>query len=137
MLREGQQKRWIEAGPIGDELDILAINGKREIVCVELKHKSNSDLYYGPFQAAVYRDAFVAAASSIAADMERLARQKMALGLLPAAAAPLLAIARPIAVRAMLIVVGQPSKEVMRRLEQSLDSCTGVECLILPDGDTR
>jgi hypothetical protein len=133
LLFDRQVPTWSRPKSIGDELDLLAINRQREIVCIELKHKSNSDLHYGPFQAAIYRDAFMAAATSIAADLERLARQKIALGLLPAAAANLFPIAKPIKVGGILAVVGRPSTEVQRRMETCLQSCVNIEYRIFPE----
>jgi hypothetical protein len=132
LLFEEQHPPWARVNPIGDELDLLAINQQRELVCVELKHKSNSGLYYGPFQAAVYRDAFLAVKNAIAADIERLARQKIALGLLPASAANMLPISQ-LNVHAVLAVAGTPSSKVQRRLEQCLERCVNVEYWQLPD----
>jgi hypothetical protein len=61
LLFEKQGRKWAQPKSIGNELDLLVVNQEREVVCMELKHESNSDgIYYGPFQAAVYRDAFLA-----------------------------------------------------------------------------
>jgi hypothetical protein len=104
------------------------VNREREVVCIELKHGSNSNgIYYGPFQAAVYRGAFLAAANSIANEIERLAKQKIALSPLPAVAVGMLRIARPTVVRAILAVVGRPFQEVQRRLRLCLECCENVE----------
>lgn len=131
---EKQNPKWARPKSIGNELDLLGVNRKREVVCIELKHQSNSNgIYYGPFQAAVYRDAFRAAMNSIATEIERLARQKIALGLLPAVAANMLPIAHPMVVRAILAVVGRPSPEVQRRLGLCLECCENIEYRQIPD----
>jgi hypothetical protein len=71
----------------GDELDLLAIGPDGELLCIELKHGGNAaGIYFGPLQAAVYRDAFRLAHRSIAGRLIELAQQKVRLGLLPARA---------------------------------------------------
>jgi len=69
---------------LGNECDFLAIGPAGELLCIELKHGSNtSGIYWGALQAAVYRDIFAAALSSISDDIKALVRQKVAIGLLP------------------------------------------------------
>jgi hypothetical protein len=128
LIFEKQDRRWAQPKSIGNELDLLLVSQQRAVVCMELKHASNNaGVYYGPFQAAVYRDAFLAAMNSIVTEIERLARQKIALGLLPTAAAKMLPMVKPTVVRAILAVVGRPSKEVERRLRMCLECCGNIE----------
>lgn len=71
----------------GNELDFLAINKKKQLVCIELKKVSNGDgICWGPLQATVYQQAFTKALSNISSKILTLAQQKIKLGLLPEAA---------------------------------------------------
>jgi len=66
--------------------DFLAIGPLGELVCLELKHGSNSkDLYWSPFKAAIYRDSFRRACqdTSFVRGLCEMVRQKVALGILP------------------------------------------------------
>jgi len=66
--------------------DFLAIGPLGELVCLELKHGSNSrDLYWSPFKAAIYRDSFRLACqdTSFVRGLCEMVRQKVALGILP------------------------------------------------------
>ena len=68
----------------GDELDILAIGPNKELICIELKHGSNtSGIYWGPLQTSVYRDAFTEALADISGGIKTMVNQKIDLGLLP------------------------------------------------------
>ena len=67
-LQSKNPKRWgqpstakskILQKSFGDELDILALNKRGDLLAVELKYGSNaSGIYWGPLQVCVYRDAF-------------------------------------------------------------------------------
>lgn len=73
-----------ESDNLGDELDLLAIDRDGDLVCIELKHGSDAaGVYWGPLQAAVYRDCFQAAVKSISSDVKMLIHQKISMGLLP------------------------------------------------------
>jgi len=123
-----QARKWAHPRTIGTELDLLLLNRKRELVCMELKHASSSaGVYYGPFQAAVYREAFCSAADSIVDNIETMAKQKLALLLLPAAASSMFPITQPAVVHGVLAVVGTPSIEVQGRLEVCLKCCAEIE----------
>ncbi|MEO5350387.1 MAG: hypothetical protein H7836_12165 [Magnetococcus sp. YQC-3] len=74
---------WCRPQHMGDEADLLAIGPNRELVCIELKHGSSSEIYWAPIQAALYRDRFEKARTAIGKDIRRLVAQKIALGLLP------------------------------------------------------
>lgn len=77
---------------LGNELDLLAINRGGDLVAIELKHGQNaSGIYWSPLQVGVYRDAFETILGSIRGSLQKLVQQKIALGLLPAAASRLLA----------------------------------------------
>ncbi|MGJ5819926.1 hypothetical protein [Paludibaculum fermentans] len=133
-LIDRQPRRWAKPKAVGNELDLLAVNHRGEILCIELKHASNSEgVYCGPFQAAVYRDTFHAVAESIVPDLDRLVRQKVVLGLLPPMALGLMPFVKLPVVRGVLAVVGNQSREVQRRLRLCLDSCEYVEYWQLDD----
>ena len=88
-LQSEDPRTWGTPTPkgLGDELDLLALGPNGELVCLELKHRSNtSGIYFGPLQVATYRDAFRAARVQVWEGVERLVRQKVRLGLLPALA---------------------------------------------------
>ena len=71
-LFNSQGRKWARPKTIGGELDLLLLNRNRELVCMELKHASSSaGVYYGPFQDAVYREAFYSAADSLVRDFRR------------------------------------------------------------------
>ncbi len=71
----------------GDEVDFLAIDKDKHLVCIELKHSSfTSGIYWGPLQAAVYRDAYQDAINDISEGIKRLVQSKVELGLLPSEA---------------------------------------------------
>ncbi|MCE1227725.1 MAG: hypothetical protein LWW87_14775 [Geobacteraceae bacterium] len=68
----------------GDELDFLAIGPKNQLVCIELKHGTyTSGIYWGPLQAAVYREVFSSQLDRISTDIITMVRQRVELGLLP------------------------------------------------------
>ena len=68
----------------GDELDFLAIGPNKQLVCIELKHGTyTSGIYWGPLQAAVYRGVFSSQLEGISADIIKMVRQRVELGLLP------------------------------------------------------
>lgn len=83
------QQGWSRTARYGDELDLLAIGPKCELICIELKYGGcNADkIYYGPIQASIYRDAFDGALPKIESDILEMVRQRIQIGLLPAAAA--------------------------------------------------
>ena len=92
-LQAGDRKAWGEPDgtAFGDELDLLAISRTGNLVAIELKHGANaSGIYWGPLQVGVYHDAFFNTNASIRESIRDLAKQKIALGLLPAAASALL-----------------------------------------------
>lgn len=91
-------KKWGRSGEttkskcnFGDELDLLAIGSEKQLLCIELKHSSNtSGIYWGPLQASVYRDAYSRQIDYISDGIKKLVRQKVSLGLLPSMAIALL-----------------------------------------------
>lgn len=98
----------------GDELDFLAIGPEKELLCIELKHGSNtSGIYWGPLQVSVYKDAFygaVSADSSISSNIKSLVKQKVALGLLPKDALNLLPEGNFKKVKAIVAITGFNNK---------------------------
>lgn len=71
----------------GDELDMLAIGPNKELICIELKHGSyTSGIYWGPLQASVYKDAFESHIAKLYQGIVDMIKQKIQIGLLPAAA---------------------------------------------------
>lgn len=85
-FRQKDPKKWGKPSKknFGDELDLLAIGPKKELVCIELKHGDNpSGIYWGLLQVAMYRDSFNAAISQISDDIINLVNQKIKLELLP------------------------------------------------------
>lgn len=130
----GEDASWAASKTFGNELDLLAIDRQSSLVCVELKHASNSGgVYYGPFQAAVYGDIYRAAAECIAPGIERMVRQKVELGLLSSEALARLPLSRSFSVRSVLAIAGRPSATVKRRMGLCLASCPGVEIREVPD----
>lgn len=68
----------------GDECDFLALGPDGELLCIELKHGSNtSGIYWGCLQVAVYRELFERVLDQITEEIKSLVRQKIQLGLLP------------------------------------------------------
>jgi hypothetical protein len=68
----------------GVELDFLAINRDGELACVELKYGDNpSGIYWAPLQVSVYQQMYQLALPQIAARIDEMVRQKVALQLLP------------------------------------------------------
>lgn len=75
------------AKKFGDELDFLAIGPNNQLICIELKHGDNaSGICWGPLQTAVYRKAFEYSLPELSQSIVAMARQKIALGLLPKSA---------------------------------------------------
>jgi hypothetical protein len=70
---------------LGNELDLLGIDSNLNLLCIELKHGSNSSgIYWGPLQVAVYRELFNSINSQdFFNDVRTLIMQKIALNLLP------------------------------------------------------
>jgi hypothetical protein len=135
---ETQGRRWAQPKTLGGELDLLLLSRRRELVCMELKHAASSaGVYYGSFQAAVYREAFYSATDSIIRDIAAMAKQKIALRLLPAEAVNMFPIAQPVVVHGVLAVVGNPSLEVKTRLKICLACCEEIECRSISEESFR
>lgn len=121
----------------GDELDLLVLGPDGELVCVELKHGENpSGIYWGAFQAAIYREAFERARPHITADIELLVRQKIRLRLLPADAEQRLQ--GSLRVEAALVVCDpNPRSTCWEKLDevQSRRSPSRVPVLLIERGD--
>lgn len=85
-FQEKDPRRWGTPGEMhfGNELDILAVDSKGNLVCVELKHGTNtSGIYWGPYQLAVYEGLAQFAREQVVSGAKNLLRQKIDLGLLP------------------------------------------------------
>lgn len=88
-LTEEEPKKWGKPGKksFGDELDLLAIDPLGNLVCIELKYGTNAaGVYWGMYQASVYRDLAKIASERIITGVKELATQKIELGLLPRSA---------------------------------------------------
>jgi len=88
-LCEKDPKRWGTPGKkkFGDELDLLAVDSKGNLVCIELTHGTPaSGIYWGMYPAAVYSQIAETAADVLICGTKSLIRQKMRLGLLPESA---------------------------------------------------
>lgn len=94
--------------PFGNQCDFLAIRPGGELLCIELKHGSDTTRsYWAGLQVAVYGKMFAEALPEISESIKALVRQKVKLGLLPDAAinwlpaegfhavTPVLAVAEP------------------------------------------
>ncbi len=107
-LRQEAPGLWGTPDPsdsFGDELDFLALGPNGDLICIELKHGSNtSGIYWGPLQVAVYVDEFKWALRDISEDVNRLVKQKVILGLLPSDAELRLPVSEGASVRGILAV---------------------------------
>jgi hypothetical protein len=117
----------------GDELDMLALDCQGRLLAIELKHGGNaSGIYWGPLQVWAYRDAFNAEIDKIHRKLVKLARQKIALGLLPETAEEWVSRSKPSPVIAVL-AVGNPNEgsscqsKMKCVINEARRSCSGRE----------
>lgn len=124
-LRWGQPR---QQKAFGNELDMLALGKGGELVCIELKERSNTNgICWGPLQAGVYREAWEAALPTVMADVVALVKQKVRLGLLPEAALARLPQTKTSPVMGVLLVArAKPtSASAVNNLEHVLGMCPG------------
>jgi len=85
-LQKQDETKWGRpvAKPLGDELDLLAIDVHGRLLAIELKHGTNpGGIYWGPLQVLAYHDAFAHIIPDVSKGIRDLAKQKVELGLLP------------------------------------------------------
>ncbi len=97
-LQEGNPRKWGKKASdeipengkkrkkeFGDELDILGIDKDLNLLCIELKHGSNSGIHWSPLQVAVYKELYSDdnLLSFLFNDIKILVEQKIILKLLP------------------------------------------------------
>lgn len=123
-LQKENEKRWGEVSKkgFGDELDMLAIGPNKELLCIELKHRSNtSGIYWGPLQASIYRDAFDNAKEYISEGIKEIIQQKIKIGLLPSEANCRIPSGKFTEVKAILAIAGTKITPVSKACKENLE----------------
>lgn len=130
-LRANEPSRWGHPGQqkaFGNELDMLALGKGGELVCIELKERSNTNgIYWGPLQAGVYRKAWETALPTVMPYVVALVEQKVRLGLLPPAALARLPQTKTSPVMGVLLVARTKplSAAADKNLGDVLERCPG------------
>lgn len=85
-LRDRNRNLWTKpnANKKPDELDMLAIDSKGKLLCIELKHGNNAaGIYWAPFQVGMYHEAYKRALTHVKEGVRKQINQKIDFGLLP------------------------------------------------------
>lgn len=134
-LQEQDPLKWGKPSSkgFGDECDFLALGPAGELLCIELKHGSDtSRIYWGCLQVAVYRELFERALDQITEEIKSLVRQKIQLGLLPSQAAERLPEGRFRTVQPILAIV-EPNyqPDCWERFQELMTLCPEDRCFVV------
>ncbi|QDT29903.1 hypothetical protein Enr10x_52600 [Gimesia panareensis] len=134
-LKEQDSQKWGEPSPstFRDMCDFFALGPGGELLCIELKHGSDtSRICWGGLQAAVHRELFGRTLDQITDDIKSLVRQKVQLGLLPSQAAERLPEERFRTVQPIL-VIAEPNyrSNCWELLQEVATLCHEAQCSVV------